>query len=83
MSNPKDIDPRNEGGYSHGYCKGYHSNGQLFWKGVYVNGQKYGYHDCYNDGGVSIYLTGYWLDGNKVSTDNADGNCIIWGRVEL
>jgi len=79
--NPKDILPKNEEGNWHGYCEQYWNNsGDLMWKGVRVNGLRYGCHEEYN-GGVYEYETGYFLGGIKVSVDNKEGYCFIWCKV--
>ena len=43
----KDITPRNEKGERHGYWESYFDNGQLWYKGNYVNGNKHGYWERY------------------------------------
>jgi len=77
----KDVIPKNAEGKWHGYCEEYY-NGELYYKGVYVNGYRYGYHEEYNDdGSADEYYTGYFLDDDKVSNDNAKGYCYIWCKV--
>ena len=43
----KDITPYNEKGERHGYWEYYHSNGQLSYKGNYVDGNPHGYWEYY------------------------------------
>jgi len=67
-----------------GYIERYHDNGQLNYKGVYVNGRAYGYFMNYSsDGKINVYWSSYFLDGYKISEDNDIGYCYIWDRVEL
>jgi len=47
----KDIKPYNENNQRHGYWEEYHSNGQLWHKGNYVNGKEHGYWEGYYDNG--------------------------------
>ena len=77
----KDILPENSKGEYHGYCKEYWDNGELFWKGVMINGREYGYGDMYDgDGTIDENETGYWMNGKIVSVNNEDGNCYIWNK---
>jgi len=82
MNYPKEILPTNDKGDWHGYCvKYYHSNGQLWWKGVWVNGGMFGSHEHYfYEGDINKSWTGYFLDGNKISDDNNKGYCYIWEK---
>jgi antitoxin component YwqK of YwqJK toxin-antitoxin module len=43
----KNITPYNEQGQSHGYWEYYWGNGQLWYKGNYVNGKLHGYWEEY------------------------------------
>ena len=43
----KDITPINEKGERHGYWESYYSNGQLKYKGNFVNGKQHGYWEYY------------------------------------
>jgi len=64
------------------YKEDYFSDGQLDWKGVEVNGSMYGCIESYwKDGSVCKYDTGYFLDEEKVSSDNKKGYCYIWCKV--
>jgi antitoxin component YwqK of YwqJK toxin-antitoxin module len=65
----KDITPRNEQGESHGYWEWYYfDNGQLCYKGNFVNGKRHSYWEVYYDNGQLCYkgnyvngkLHGYW-----------------------
>ncbi len=49
--NSKNITPRNDKGEAHGYWEEYFSNGQLSYKGNYVNGNRHGYWERYWDNG--------------------------------
>ena len=52
------ITPRNEKGEAHGSWEYYWSNGQLYYKGNYVNGNKHGYWEYYWSSGelnIKIY----------------------------
>ena len=84
MNKELDIRPKNKGGQNHGYCEGYYSDGQLEWKGVCVNGNGYGYLDGYHeDGSIHESYIGYYFEGCRLSKDNADGDCYIWGTVAV
>ena len=49
--NSKDIKPINEKGEPHGYWESYYYNGQLCYKGNFVNGKQHGYwEDYWSDG---------------------------------
>jgi len=75
----KDIDPRNKEGLLNGYCEIYWDHSGLFWKGVMIDGDMYGYIESYKeDGSVHNYYTGYWINDVRVNSDNADGCCYIW-----
>jgi antitoxin component YwqK of YwqJK toxin-antitoxin module len=47
----KNITPYNEQGQPHGYWEIYQSNGQLMYKGNYVNGKEHGYWEWYHYNG--------------------------------
>ena len=47
----KDITPRNEKGELHGCWESYYSNGQLHFKGNYINGKLHGYSESYYSNG--------------------------------
>ena len=55
----KDITPYNEQGKRHGYWEYYHKNGQLWFKGNYVNGNRHGYWEDYWSNGQLIDKTYY------------------------
>jgi len=64
------------------YEEWYFSKGQLWFKGIWINGSGYGYFEEYNeDGSFNEYETGYFLGGNKVSDTNEVGYCLIWRKV--
>ena len=52
---PKDIKPYNDKGEPHGSWELYWPNGQLWYKGNYINGKKHGYWE------------NYWSDGQLES----------------
>ena len=84
MNIDKDIRPTINKGNLDGYCETYWDTGQLGWIGLRINGKKYGYYEWYHrDGSVHNYYTGYYINGKKLSYDNADGSCYIWGKVEV
>jgi antitoxin component YwqK of YwqJK toxin-antitoxin module len=62
----KDITPRNENNQPHGYWESYFSDGQLNYKGNYVNGKPHGYWDSYWDNGELDYK-GFYDMGKEVS----------------
>jgi len=43
----KDITPLNENNQPHGYWESYYSNGNLSYKGNYVDGKEHGYWEEY------------------------------------
>jgi antitoxin component YwqK of YwqJK toxin-antitoxin module len=47
----KDIRPYNDKGERHGYWEKYYLNGNLWYKGNYVNGNRHGYWEWYHDNG--------------------------------
>ena len=47
----KDITPYNEKGEPHGYWELYYDNGQLMYKGNYVDGKQHGYWEWYYSNG--------------------------------
>ena len=73
MRTKKNIAPRNEKGESHGYWECYYSNGQLYYKGNYVNGIKDGYWEEYFYTGkllckgkfVKDNIVGFWIENGK------------------
>ena len=60
----KNIKPYNEQGERHGYWETYYSNGQLSYKGNYVNGKEHGYWESYYDNGQLDYK-GNYVNGNR------------------
>jgi len=42
-----DITPHNDKGQAHGYWERYYSNGNICYKGNYLNGDKIGYWEYY------------------------------------
>jgi len=64
------INLYNEKGERHGYWEDYWSNGQLCYKGNFVNGQRHGYWERYYSNGKLWYKVnyvngkehGYWED---------------------
>jgi antitoxin component YwqK of YwqJK toxin-antitoxin module len=60
----KDITPYNENGERHGYWEWYCYNGQLHFKGNYVNGIKDGYWEYYYDNG-QLYSKGNYVNGKE------------------
>ena len=58
------INLYNEKGERHGYWESYWSNGQLWYKGNYVNGQRHGYFESYYDNGQLMYK-GDYVNGNR------------------
>jgi antitoxin component YwqK of YwqJK toxin-antitoxin module len=70
---PKNIAPLNHKGEPHGYWESYHPNGQLRYKGTYLNGQKHGLWGGYRHNGNLAYKgtyhygkkIGYWVKHNK------------------
>jgi len=59
-----DITPINENNQGHGYWEVYHDNGQLYYKGNYVDGKEHGYWEEYWDNGQLRYK-GNYVNGNR------------------
>jgi antitoxin component YwqK of YwqJK toxin-antitoxin module len=57
----KDIKPRNENNQPHGYWEQYHVNGQLWYKGNYVNGIRHGYWEQYH----VLWYKGNYVNGKE------------------
>jgi antitoxin component YwqK of YwqJK toxin-antitoxin module len=53
------INLYNEKGEQHGYWESYHDNGQLYFKGSYLNGKQHGYWEYYWDNGQLDYKGSY------------------------
>ena len=64
ITKSKNIKPYNEQGNPHGYWEVYWSNGQLSYKGNYVNGKEHGYWEVYYDNGQLSYK-GNFVDGKQ------------------
>jgi antitoxin component YwqK of YwqJK toxin-antitoxin module len=54
----------NDKGQRHGYWEVYYDNGQLYFKGDYVNGQRHGYSEEYHPNGKLEYK-GNYVNGKK------------------
>ena len=51
----KNIHPLNDAGEFNGYCEIYYDNGQLDYKGVFINGREHGYQESYFNNGRLFY----------------------------
>ena len=60
----KDITPYNESDKQHGYWESYWNNGNLWYKGNYVDGKQHGYWEIYYDNGNLSYK-GNYVDGKE------------------
>jgi antitoxin component YwqK of YwqJK toxin-antitoxin module len=58
------INLYNDKGEKHGYWESYYNNGQLWYKGNYVNGQQHGYWESYFDNG-QLWYKGNYINGNR------------------
>jgi len=64
----EDLTPRNNKGQKHGYCEFYYSNGDIGYKGNYINDNAHGYWEAYHRNGNIRYKGkfikneqyGYW-----------------------
>ena len=65
MRRNKKINQRNSKGNPEGYWEHYYDNGQLSWKGNYVNGNREGYWEGYYYNG-QLRCKGYWVRGEEV-----------------
>jgi antitoxin component YwqK of YwqJK toxin-antitoxin module len=61
--NPKDITPCNDQGKRHGYWERYYTNGQLYYKGNFVDGIKHGYWEYYYYSNGQLYSKGNYVNG--------------------
>lgn len=69
---PIDLKPRNEKGLAHGLWETYFPNGQLDYRGEFVNGIQHGYCESYWPDGDIFYMgsfnmrkrVGHWIIGN-------------------
>ena len=59
------INLYNERGEEHGYWEWYYPNGQLDYKGDYVNGNRHGYWEVYHSNG-DLEFNGYYDMGKQV-----------------
>ena len=67
------MNKRNEKNQRHGPWEKYWVNGQLYWKGTYLNGIHHGLWESYRDNGKLLYKgsfingiqIGYWIENNK------------------
>ena len=64
ITKSKNITPINEKGNSHGLWEVYWSNGQLMYKGNYVDGNRHGYWEVYWDNGQLCYKANF-VDGKQ------------------
>jgi len=60
MNKPTDIEPTNDKYQRHGYWERYHENGNLFYKGNYINEDEDGYWEEYGFNGV-LYEKTYYI----------------------
>jgi antitoxin component YwqK of YwqJK toxin-antitoxin module len=60
----KDINSRNKQGQRHGYRECYYSNGQLMFKGNYINGKQDGCWKNYHLNGQLFYKVSY-INGKR------------------
>jgi antitoxin component YwqK of YwqJK toxin-antitoxin module len=60
----KDITPCNEKGEPHGYWEEYFPNGQLMFKGNFVDGKQHGYLERYYTNGQLCYK-GNYVNGER------------------
>ena len=61
----QDKTPLNAKGQAHGLWERYYSNGNLFYKGEYINGKRHGYWESYYYNGNLCYK-GSYLNGNQI-----------------
>lgn len=68
------INQYNENGEYHGYWEQYYHNGNLWYKGSFINGRRHGLWEYYHDNGKLMYKGNYlngkpdgyweWYNGN-------------------
>ncbi len=71
---PTELKPYNEERLPHGYWEIYFDNGQLDYRGEFINGTTHGFHESYWDTGRLFFIgsfdmgkrIGYW----KISQDS-------------
>jgi antitoxin component YwqK of YwqJK toxin-antitoxin module len=60
----QNITPHNDNNLPHGYYEEYFSNGQIWYKGTYINGIITGYWKYYYDNG-KLCCKGYYINGRQ------------------
>lgn len=55
MKKKKNIEPTNDDGNLNGYCEVYFDNGNLDYKGIFINGDEHGYQESYFEDGKLFY----------------------------
>ena len=60
----KNITPRNENCNPHGYWESYYENGNLWYKGNYVDGNRHGSWESYYSNG-NLAFKGNYVDGKE------------------
>ena len=65
MKKNKQINQINSQGNQEGYWEDYYSNGQLWYKGHYVNGKKEGYWEWYYFNG-QLWWKGHFVRGEEI-----------------
>lgn len=60
-----DITPYNNNGQADGYWKQYYSNGQLAFKGNFVDGKRHGYWEAYYEDGT-LAFKGYFKNAKQI-----------------
>ncbi|CAB4142281.1 MORN variant [uncultured Caudovirales phage] len=58
------MNQRDEQDKKHGYWEVYHINGNLHYKGHYLNGEQHGYWEQYYENG-QLWYKGHFLNGEK------------------
>ena len=61
----QDKKPRNENGFAHGYWERYHHNGNLWFKGEFINGKRHGQWEDYFENG-NPFLKSEYLKGERI-----------------
>lgn len=60
-----DKSPRNKQGLCHGYWEIYHKNGNLFYKGNFINNKEEGYWEDYFSNG-KLWRKGNFINGREI-----------------
>ncbi len=76
---PTNLQPYNDKGQAHGLWEMYFSNGQLDYKGEYINGLRHGLNESYCKDG-SIWYKGTLDMGKRIGLWNYNGRKVFYAN---